>query len=182
MPKIEINSIIEDFYFDTPFEKNVSLSNLVKKVKGRTVILFLRYYGCTLCQMDLHNLIKDYSYVKDLDSQIIVVFQSKPEIIAQNTKKSDIPFEIICDPDMLLYKKYEIKPAESKLNMVDPKSLFKVTKAIAFGYKHGEYEGEEQQLPATVIIDSSRKVRYVHYGTSVGDTPNVQDICRILKL
>ncbi len=181
MPKIEINSIIDDFSFDTPFEKNHSLSKLVKKVKGKTVILFLRYYGCTLCQMDLHNLIKDYSYIKDLDSQVIVVFQSKAEIIAKDTKKSDIPFEIICDPDMLLYKKFEIKPAESKVDMVDPKSLFKVTKAIAFGYKHGEYEGNEQQLPATVIIDSSRKVRYVHYGKSVGDTPTVQELCKLLK-
>lgn len=180
MAKILQGDTLEDFSFDTPFEQNKTLSELLNKVEGKTALLFLRYYGCTLCQMDIHNLIKDYDEIKKINSQIIVVFQSKPESISSNVKSEDLPFEIICDPEQTLYIKYDIKPATSQAKMVDAKTLAKVAKATMGGFKHGEYEGNELQLPATVILDKNRVVDYVHYGTSVGDTPSIDELVTLL--
>lgn len=175
------NSIIENFSFNTPFEMNKNFKDLVNEVEGKTALVFLRYFGCTLCQMDVHNIIKNYDKIKAENGQVVIVFQSKPETIAANTKKEDLPFEIICDPDAALYEKYEVKASKTRMGMVDKKTMVKVMKATAAGFKHGAYEGDEQQLPATFIINKDMKVTYAHYGKSAGDTPNVDEIVEILK-
>ena len=53
MGKISAGDILPDFVFDTPYEKNCRLSDVANRVKGKTALVFLRYYGCTLCQMDI---------------------------------------------------------------------------------------------------------------------------------
>ena len=59
MAKIEAGTKLTDFSFDTPFESGVKLSDKVKEAK-KTVLLFLRYYGCTLCQLDIREYANAY--------------------------------------------------------------------------------------------------------------------------
>lgn len=178
---LEINSKIDDIKFNTPFESDKLLSETVKNVEGKTAVIFLRYFGCTLCQMDIHNYIKDYDKIKAENGQILIVFQSKPELIADKIKKEDVPFDIICDPDETLYKKYCVEAAKTRMGMADKKTLSKVVKATLAGYKHGEYEGNEQQLPATFVIDKELNVTHSHYGKSAGDTYNIDELVEFVK-
>ncbi len=181
MSKLENGIILENFTFDTPFAKNKTLYDVVSKSNDKTAILFLRYYGCTLCQMDIHYLIKEYDKIKSTGNQVIIVLQSKPDTINATATSDDFPFEIICDPNGLLYEKYEVNPGTSEADMLGENTMIKVERAIAGGFEHGEYEGNELQLPASFIIDKNCKVIYSHYGTSVDDTPSVAEIVELFK-
>ena len=62
MAKIEAGCKLADFSFNTPFESDVKLSEKAKGAK-KTVLLFLRYYGCTLCQLDIREYANAYEDV-----------------------------------------------------------------------------------------------------------------------
>ena len=42
--------------------------------------------------------------------------------------------------------------------------------------QHGDYEGDELQLPALLITDKDLKVTYVHYGNDITDMPIVDEL------
>ena len=59
--KLEPGMKIENIIYDTPFRPAQSLSD---KVSGhKTMLLFLRYYGCTLCQYDMAVLKEEYAKI-----------------------------------------------------------------------------------------------------------------------
>ena len=87
MAKIEAGCKLADFSFNTPFESDVKLSEKAKGAK-KTVLLFLRYYGCTLCQLDIREYANAYDRFKEKDAQLLVVLQSPASTInAQLTKE-----------------------------------------------------------------------------------------------
>ena len=46
--KFQTGEKLDNFMFDTPFEPGLELKETAERVSGRTALLFLRYYGCTL--------------------------------------------------------------------------------------------------------------------------------------
>ena len=58
---------IENIVYNTPFRSN---QNLADKVAGhKTMLLFLRYYGCTLCQYDMLLLKEQYAKIHAVSGQ-----------------------------------------------------------------------------------------------------------------
>ena len=112
---------------------------------------------------------------------MLVVLQSDPAKLAGQMKPGDLPFDIVCDPEQKLYKEFEIAPAESKAKMADLKTMGKIAKATAGGFKHGDYEGDELQLPACFVMGPDRVLSYAHYGVSAGDVPTPQELVELLK-
>lgn len=168
-----------DFTFNTPFESGCTLGKIVQQAP-KTALLFLRYYGCTLCQLDIRQLTKHYEEICAGGGQFFVVLQSEPETISSQIKKGDLPFEIICDPQQELYQKLEIEAAESMAAMADVKAMVKLAKAAACGIKHGKYEGNEQQLPAAFVMDRERNLSYVRYARTLSDMPDVEELKSLL--
>lgn len=112
MGKLLVNEFLPDFVYETPFEKGLLISEFVKSQK-KTVILFLRYYGCTLCQYDMNELAAHYEEIRKKGARVLVVLQSDAgSLKAQLQTKDAFPFDIICDPEQKLYHKFEIQPAE----------------------------------------------------------------------
>lgn len=181
MTKLAEGMIFPEITYQTPFEEGVSLKDTVKKVNGKTAIVFLRYYGCTLCQYDMHVYAKEYQKVKDADGQMLVVLQSDPKLIREQIEEDTFPFDIICDPEEKLYHDFEIWPAESKEKLADLKVVAKIAKATASGFKHGTYEGDELQLPAVFVVNEDLKISYAHYAKSLGDMPDVDELVKYLK-
>ena len=181
MAVITEGTIMPDFVFDTPFEKGRSLGKTAERVAGKTALLFLRYYGCTLCQYDIHQYAVNYDKIKEVEGQVLIVLQSDPMGLADQLEPDSLPFDIICDPEQSLYKEFQIKAAESKAGMVSPETVAKIGKATMAGFKHGTYEGNELQLPAVFIMDRERKVSFAHYGTAAGDVPNPDKMAELLK-
>ena len=118
---INVNDKMRDFTFDTPFRKDVRLSEAAGGKK--LALVFLRYYGCTLCQYDLSQYAKNYEKIREAGGELLVVLQSDPDLLREDMGKEDMfPFEIVCDPKEELYREFEILPAASKKDLAGMKN------------------------------------------------------------
>lgn len=178
--RLTVGDKMPDFPYQTPFETEKTLS---QGMDGkRTALLFLRYYGCTICQLDMHRLKAEYRQIEATGGQVKVVLQSNPaQLKRQLGEESAFPFEIICDPEQKLYHRFAISVARGQMNMLRPKTLQKAAIAKATGLTHGAYEGEELQLPACFVVEPDCQVTYVHYGMDPGDTPTPSELADLLK-
>jgi peroxiredoxin len=180
MAKITAGDHIPDFHFSTPFRSDVILSEAV--AENMTALIFLRYYGCPLCQFDMTSYAESYDRVLAAGGKLFIVLQSDPQQLSQELgSETAFPFEIICDPQQELYHQFAINPAASKAKMIGPKTLVKIARVQAGGYKHGRSEGEELQLPAVFVMTPDLLVTYAHYGKTVDDVPGTDELPGLLK-
>lgn len=178
--KLAAGDVMPNFTYDTPFEKGVDFETAVGSKK--TALVFLRYYGCTLCQLDLMALKEEYAKIEASGGQVKVVLQSDPAGIAESMGgQNAFPFDIICDPEQKLYRLFDIAPARSQADMLGPEAMMKMGKAKMMGIEHGAYEGNEQQLPACFIVEPGLKVNWAHYGQNAGDSPDPDTLAGLLK-
>ncbi|WP_462411532.1 peroxiredoxin-like family protein [Neobacillus sp. Marseille-QA0830] len=178
MAKLMVNDKMPNFEVDTVFKRNIQLSDLA--TADRTILLFLRYEGCTLCRFDMRNLNKEYHKIEAAGAKAFVVLQSDPDKLAQQITSDTHPYDIICDPDQTLYKELDIRPANSQQEMIGPDTMEKLKKVQESGLVHGDYEGNEMQLPAAFIIDKNMTVLYEHYATNITDMPSVDELANLL--
>src|SRR5699024_12657466 len=94
--KLSKGILIIDFTFHTLWLNNdVFLYYL--KLKRKTILVFMRFYGCRLCQLDINKMIKSYSEFQKRNPQILIVLQTEPSIIRNQHNKSETPLTFICD-------------------------------------------------------------------------------------
>lgn len=180
MEKLEIGQIMPDFDYVTPFSAGHTLAETAAKAP-KTALVFLRYWGCPLCQYDIHLLAQAHADITAHGGQLLVVLQSDPKSLAEKLgNEKALPFPIVCDPDQKLYKEFDIAPAASMAKMADLKMVGRIIKATRLGFKHGEYEGDEQQLPAAFVVDGERKILYARYAKSVSDMPGAAELAKLL--
>lgn len=180
MTKLQIREQMPEFVFDTPFETEITFSDRTKGKK--TALVFLRYYGCPLCQYDMAQYAAHYEKIKAAGGQLFIVLQSDPDkLLKELGGEHTFPFEIICDKDQKLYHRFEIKPAKNQIGMAGPKTLLKLAKVKAEGFSHGDYEGEELQLPAAFVQDEEGIIQYAHYAKTVDDLPDAAEIAEIMN-
>lgn len=170
--RIVKGEVLEDTIVETPWKTET----LSQAVNGPTAIFFLRYYGCTICQLDLRRLREHYGELTEAGIKAIVVLQSDPALIREQISCDEFPFSIICDPNEVLYQRYRVAPALSKEKMADANVIQKIGKARQLGLTHGKYEGNELQLPAVFLVDQELTVLHAHYGTTPADVPAVRQV------
>ncbi|MEG1862222.1 MAG: redoxin domain-containing protein [Oscillospiraceae bacterium] len=176
--KLIKNEKMPDFVYSSPYsqeEKHFSQFANGKK----TYVVFLRYFGCTVCRLDLHVYAQRIKEFEDKNAQLMVVLQSEPSLVKGEAPEGVFPFEIACDPSQQVYKQFEIMPAKNKLSLVGSgvfKALKKMKAAKAFGFTHGEFEGDEQQLPAMALVDENGILQFVHYAKNLADMPSVDEM------
>ena len=95
---------------------------------------------------------QDYEKFVNLDTEILVAGPEKAEAFRDYFKKENLPFIGLPDPEHRVLKLYgqEVK-------------LFKLGR-----------------LPAQMIIDKSGRVRFVHYGHSMMDIPQNQELLDLI--
>ena len=148
-----------DFTYQTPYGKASTLEEKVQKA-DKTFLIFLRYYGCTICQLDIRAYRENYQKFLDKDAQILLVLQSAPATIAESK----------------LYDLYQVGAARSKLGLASIKTIRKIQAAKKLGLEHGAYEGNELQLPAVFLLDRGMNVVYAHRAKNAGDMPEIADL------
>ena len=150
--------------------------------KRKTVLWVIRYIGCPVCRYDVHLLAEKYDEISAKGYDLFVVMQSDTEHIKRDLEGADIPFEIICDPELKIYNALEIRPAKNEVALVG--NIFRLKakgdKAKALGFVHGDYEGNELQLPALFILSEDGTVKYAHYGKNITDMPSVDELIGML--
>lgn len=172
--KLEVGKKIEDFSFCT--QHGCKDSFLAELTAEKTVLLFLRYIGCTVCNLAILEIRDKYEELRAKGTEVYVVLQSEEDVLKEEIKDANIPFEIILDPEMKLYEKFSLEIAESVEAMLGGNTMDRIAKAKEMGLEHGKYEGNEQQLPATFVLDKEGNVTYAKYGTHVTDTMSVEEM------
>jgi len=175
--KLEKGMQIPDFNFYTQNDEKMTLSDVFKS-KKKTLLLFLRYYGCTICQLDLKEYMDKYHQFKEKGTEVVVFLQSASKIVRESGK--DFPYIIGCDPEKRLFEQFEILPAKSMMSMLSFKTVGKMMKAKKAGLVHGEYEGEEKQLPAAFLLDNTGKINFSRYAKNLGDLPSSDDFLNMI--
>jgi peroxiredoxin len=138
----------------------IDLSSL--KGKERVLLVFSRYFGCRLCQLDFHELLQKATEIQN-HAKIIYINQSTDNTAKDYIKEKAVPFPVIVDAKepFPLYQAYNVgdwEPEErEKINAKRPR-------IIAAGFQHGAYEGNEQQMPASFIISKNGTIEYAKYG------------------
>ena len=180
--KLKTGDRFPQFTFDTHLRDDL---NSVDVLNGKTVFWVLRYIGCTVCRYDAHLIAQRYQEFKEKGAQVFVVMQSDKKHVRDDLSKGDVklPFEIIIDPKQKIYELLDIKPAETKEEMLgDGLEQLREKGAAAreAGFVHGDYEGNEQQLPALFIVNEDGVVEYVHYASSIMDMPKIDEVLKLL--
>lgn len=176
--KLEKGMKMEDFPYSTPWKTVKSF--LEESAGSLTCLMFLRYYGCSTCQLEIHELIQNTPQLNELGVKLFIVLQSEPETLQTQADESYFPFDIICDPEQSLYKRFVIG-AHANSAAKSERLLQRIAQARANGIVHGKYEGNEAQSPATILIDREGMIRYSWYGTESTDVPTGEELIALLK-
>lgn len=181
MTRLQVGDHMPNFVIKTQHHDQIKLYDLLQ---GQTVFWVLRYIGCTICRYDVHLLMTRYEEFKQRGAQVLVVMQSDQAHIRRDLADEPVPFEIVCDDQMTLYQSLDILPAKTKEALLGDglaKLQEKGAAAQAAGFSHGDYEGNEQQLPALFIVQEDGTVSYAHYAASIMDMPGIDEVLQRLE-
>ena len=183
MARINKGDRFPDFLVQTAFCGTCKLSEQVRK---KTLVWVLRYIGCPSCRYDVDTFLEHVDDFAKKGVSLLALLQSSVENI-QKTYPEGLPFEILCDPDQEIYRSLSIDPASSmeQLRPVSEAGKEKMAKKFnairELGITHGEYEGNEQQLPAFFILEQDLTVSYAHYAADLVDMPDVEEALAMIQ-
>lgn len=155
----------------------IKLSNY----KGQKVLIaFFRYAGCPVCNFRVHDLIENYESIRTKGYEIIAIYESDNNILKDYLTETTVPFQVIGDPELALYKKYGVEKSFSKMMgsffKKQPKEAMK--KGSKLFSKKIKRDGNLTRLPADFIVDENGMLKAVHYGTSIGDHLPIAEILK----
>jgi len=160
MEKLKVGDKAPDIESNSVNFGPVKLSSL--KGKERVLLVFSRYFGCRLCQLDFHDLLEKAAELQKY-AKIIYINQSTEGTAKEYIQGKAVPFPIIVDPKepYPLYKAYNVGNWEAEER---EKASAKRPRIAAAGFQHGAYEGNEQQMPVSFIISKDGTIEYANYG------------------
>ncbi len=169
--KLEKGDKAPTFTMETINGESLDLDNLNKE--GKTVFIsFLRYAGCPVCNLRVHELSKQYEDLMARNIQMIVVFESSKETLLEYTKDADSPFPIVSDEDNVFYDSFGVKKSFGKVLKTafnkDAKSKMKKGKEL-YGDKEYKRDGALTRITADFVINTKGIIETAYYGTYIGD-------------
>lgn len=186
MAKLKAGDKFTNYTVDSVFGTDIVRGTTIEKIMdGKpTMFWFQRYIGCPPCRLDVHLLVMEHEKFLEKGVNIVVVMQSKPEIVLRDMVDKTLPFHLICDPEEKLYKDLEIGNMSKVLS---PKELIKFGKKLEMmkaepgKYAHGDYEGNEEQAPAFFYVDKDMTVLEAHYARTIADMPLADEALAKIK-
>lgn len=185
--KLEKGDVIKDFVYSSAYGRNMDLKN---KVSKKTLLIFSRYYGCSICTKMLDTFKKYQRVFRMMGIDIKFIIQSDLKTVS--SVQSNYPFELIADPDAVFYDRYEIFEANSTVNMVagdkmfedmikgDIRNLLDSDLMNSF-IDDAPHEHRKLQLCAFIGIDKNMNVIYSHYCKTIGDFPEAGKLLGALR-
>lgn len=140
----------------------------LEELRGRKVwVGFYRYASCPLCNFRIHELGQRYPGYKDAGVEVLAVFQSSTESMAQYVAGQEPDFVLVSNPEEDLYAAYAV--GSSKLGFIAPTNVGGLVKAASVGFLPGRMEGTIVRIPADFLIDENGVVVDVFYGKTIAD-------------
>lgn len=131
-----------------------------------TLVTFLRYAGCQLCNMALQRLTLEHKLLGKNGCDVIAFVQSTATNVDENIYRrheTTPKFPIVADQEGDWYSIYGVETGAKTL----PKALMNLPswlKAVQkSGYKTGKVDGNLFLVPALFIIDQNGIIQYADY-------------------
>lgn len=135
---------------------NAGTINLAEIIGDQKIVLiFSRYFGCPICQLDLKTLLENKDAIMDKGAKILYITQSGEKVAKEFMEKENIDFPVIPSSKDELYKEYGLGLMTAG---AFTKVRAKLKEATKMGITHGEFEGWEKQGPGQFIIDEQGKI------------------------
>lgn len=166
--KLSVGDTAPDFQFDTPGKRGLRFYNEIGETPA--VMVFLRYIGCPVCQMEMAGMKRDIGLFREKGVRVFVLLQSDCAVITAAADSIEWPFTVVCDPDGKIFADYGVAPG-GLLRYLHPSGLVAAIRATFQGYRHGKFEGKETQVPAAFILSPQKVIQFVHYGKTISDVP-----------
>jgi thioredoxin-dependent peroxiredoxin len=147
----------------------------------KTLIAFFRYVGCPVCNFRVHQLLNHADQLNNKGIRVIAIYESSNETLRNFIADTPMPFTIIGDPDLMLYKTFGLE--KSWIKMMG--SLFKKQSINAMRAGRQLYnrtykrDGNLNRLPADFLIDDRGIIIKSYYGTDIGDHLPIADILKL---
>jgi hypothetical protein len=151
--------------------------------KERLVHLqFRRFAGCPVCNLHLRSFAQRYSEITGASIREVVVFHSTRKDLERHA--SELPFDVIADPDKRLYAEFGVEAGLRAL--LDPRAWLPILKAVTRSVfaivlnnepiTPWNPTGGRYGLPADFLIGSNGAVLACKYGAHVYDQWSVDEV------
>ncbi len=127
----------------------------------KIVLIFSRYFGCNICQLDLKELVNRKEEIQGKGAKILYITQSGEKVAKEFIEKENIDFPVIPSSKEDLYKDYGLGLMTAG---AFTKVRAKMKEATKLGIEHGEYEGWEKQGPGQFVINEDGKIIHAKKG------------------
>ena len=165
------------------YEQPVSLS----QYWGRKILLsFYRGAVCPLCNLRLRYLIDHYDNYRRQGLEMIVFFESSPEMARRYLERQRSPFPIIPDLERAVYSLYGL---ESSLLGALKARLFRGSQYREAARYHvgggfwenlSQMDGVFSRKPADFLLSPDLRIQSAYYGRDAGDFMPFAEIDRFL--
>jgi peroxiredoxin len=154
--------------------EKVNLHKLLKD-NDRVLICFFRPVWCPICNKRTHELIERYDELQKKGVEVIAIYPSNAEVMAQYVKDSNIPFPVISDPNEEWYKRYAVERSLQKMRatmqnehaMSELKAGMELQKGKDYEKKNDEQY--DNLINADFVVKGKRILETAYYGDYVGD-------------
>ena len=156
-----------------------NISNLHDLLNGRPLVLALhRFYGCTLSQYELGELIREYRSLDNPEFDLVVGVQSYPEYIRSLQERFEgVP--VLCDVEGEVYNALELGSAADREELGrEPIVAEVIAKAKAAELVHGEDLGNPLQYPGLFVIAPNGEIRYAFRAKAPAGLPSLAEALR----
>jgi len=148
---------------------------------------FRRFAGCPVCNLHLRSLAARHGEIVAAGVRTVVVFHSPADELRVHT--SDLPFDVIADPDKRLYREFGVEAGVRSL--LNPRAWGPVLGGVLLdladvvrrrrSLPERTQEGGRLGLPADFLIGSDGRVLDRKYGEHAYDQWSVEEILALAE-
>lgn len=147
------------FKLDSYNAGTIDLGELIGNQK--IVIIFSRYFGCPICQLDFNILLEAVPEIIAKGAKLLYITQSGEKVAKEYIEKYNVDFPVIPSSRKELYAEYGLGLMNAGA-VAKVRSKFK--EATERGFVHGDYEGWENQGPGQFVIDENGNIIHERKG------------------
>ncbi|MBL8817737.1 MAG: AhpC/TSA family protein [Planctomyces sp.] len=131
----------------------------------RLLISFHRYAACPLCNLHIHELSQASTELKSHGLEIVAIFMSGPQRVADQYESREVPFPILADPDRKAYGPYGVESSIPGMlaSFVHPRAM----KAFFSGFMPGKIDADTTTLPADFLLNSEHQIVDTWYSSNI---------------
>jgi hypothetical protein len=147
---------------------------------------FRRFAGCPVCNLHLRSFVNRLAEVEAAGVREVVLFHSTAETL--RTYTSDLPLDVIADPDRVLYREFGVEYGARAL--LDPRGWPAIVRAVAQELRAVRRrerpappttpEGGRLGLPADFLVAPDGRVLAAKYGSHVDDQWSVDELLALV--